>query len=210
MTDTLQAAVLTTLRAAPPGHDRLEYGIDTEGRAHLSCRCGATLILASERLLNEATTQADIDHWYANHPGLNDTLEASRPAPELPSMAVLADADELRTFLDDLNEAGQHPVAVGHDATQPFLITLVGAYADSEAVFFDSPWQQDMDLGQTVDGAWVPKQPRCTDCRGVEWALEDLRFPVVVLVPEGQSWKGGHHPACVQFGDDAQCSRCNA
>jgi hypothetical protein len=94
----------------------------------------------------------------------------------------IADAGGLREHLDALNEAGQTPVAVGVDSgPQSFLITLVGPYAESEDVFFDSPWQGDIDYGERVDGVWVPKQPRCEDCRAMSHGIEDLRFPVVVL-----------------------------
>lgn len=87
---------------------------------------------------------------------------------------VLADAGVLREHLDALNEAGEHPAAVGIDSTpQPFLITLVGAYAEGEDVLFDSPWQADIDWNQP---------PRCGECNGQAHHIEDLRFPVTVLV----------------------------
>jgi hypothetical protein len=81
---------------------------------------------------------------------------------------VLADRDALREHLDGLNESGEAPVAVGIDAApQPFLITLVGPYAESEDVFFDSPWQGDTDYGEPGRRRVVPKQPRCDDCRAM-------------------------------------------
>jgi hypothetical protein len=96
---------------------------------------------------------------------------------------VLADGDALRDHLDALNEAGEHPVAVGWDAApEPFLITLVGPYADGEDVLFDSPWQRDCDYGKRVDGVWVPHPPRCDECQAQAHSMDDLRFPVTVLV----------------------------
>lgn len=96
---------------------------------------------------------------------------------------VFADQEGLRQHLDNLNERGESPIAVGIDNTpQPFLITLIGPYAEGEAVFFDSPWQSDTDHGKRENGVWVPKKPHCTDCNGMEYGIEDLRFPVTVLV----------------------------
>lgn len=104
----------------------------------------------------------------------------------IPHRNVLADAEALRAHLDALNEAGICPVAVGVDASvRPFLITLVGCYAEGEHVFFDSPWQSDIDYGELVDGVFVPRPPYCDDCRGHVHGIEDLRFPVTVLVPHG-------------------------
>ena len=90
---------------------------------------------------------------------------------------VLADADALREHLDQLNEAGVHPIVAGIDACpQPFLITLVGPYAEGEHVFFDSPWQGDVD--------WSNGHTYCDECRGHVHGIEDLRYPVVVLAQE--------------------------
>lgn len=98
------------------------------------------------------------------------------------TLTTLEDADALREHLDALNESGEHPVAVGWDATpQPFLITLVGAYADGEDVIFDSPWQQDVNHGKLVDGTWVPHPPRCDECLAQAYGIEDLRYPVRVM-----------------------------
>jgi hypothetical protein len=95
---------------------------------------------------------------------------------------ILANRDSLRQHLDDLNERGQHPVAVGIDSNQqPFLITLVGPYAEGEDVFFDSPWQSDIDYGERIDGEWVPKKPHCEECRGMVHGIEDLKYPVTIL-----------------------------
>lgn len=96
--------------------------------------------------------------------------------------STLTTADELRQHLDDLNEAGTTPTAVGIDALgRPFLITLYGPYADTEHVLFDSPWQGDVSYGERVNGEWVPKKPWCEDCDGMVHATSDLAFPVVVL-----------------------------
>jgi hypothetical protein len=85
----------------------------------------------------------------------------------------MTDADALRDHLHALNEEGIVPRAVGHDAhAQPFLITLVGPYAEGEDVLFDSPWQNDIDWNQP---------PRCDECQGQAHGMDDLRFPVVVL-----------------------------
>lgn len=81
---------------------------------------------------------------------------------------------ELRRHLDDLNESGVLPVVVGltRDGA-PFLITLVGPYAEREDVLFDSPWQREVSYD-------VP--PRCEDCDGVSHTMDHLRFPVTVVV----------------------------
>lgn len=93
---------------------------------------------------------------------------------DLRVMVRLPDADALREHLDALNQEGKHPVAVGIDSTpQPFLITLVGVYAEGEDVLFDSPWQTDVD--------WQ-EQSRCDECNGHSHGIEHLSFPVTVLV----------------------------
>lgn len=119
--------------------------------------------------------------------------------------------DDLRQYLDDLNEEGLHPIAVGlHGNGYPFLITLVGPYVEGEDVIFDSPWQGDIDYGKQVDGAWVPKEPRCDNCMAMVHGIEDLTFPVTVFATMGFEMPlGPHHPACVTYGDDSQCTRCN-
>lgn len=124
---------------------------------------------------------------------------------------TLENSDDLRTYLDDLNEGGKHPIAAGlHSEGFPFLITLVGPYAEGEDVFFDSPWQSDIDYGSRIDGEWVPKKPNCDECGGMVHGIEDLVFPVVVFATEGFEFaQGPHHPACVKYGDDSQCTRCN-
>lgn len=87
---------------------------------------------------------------------------------------VLRDREDLRAHLDMLNEAGKSPIAVGaDDRGLPFLITLVGPYAEGEAVFFDSPWQSDVD--------WRDGSTHCTECNGHEHGIEHLRFPVTLL-----------------------------
>lgn len=120
------------------------------------------------------------------------------------------EADHLRQYLDDLNEDGKHPVAAGmHGDGWPFLITLVGPYADSEDVFFDSPWQSDVDWGEMADGVWTPHQPRCGECQAQAHLLKDLKFPVVVFATEDFVQPlGQHSKACRDFGDDANCNRC--
>lgn len=96
---------------------------------------------------------------------------------------VFQNGEALRQHLDDLNERGEHPVAVGVDALGlPFLITLVGPYAESEDVMFDSPWQADLDHGRAVDGKWVPHPPRCEECQAQVYGIDDIRYPVTVLV----------------------------
>lgn len=100
------------------------------------------------------------------------------------TLLALADADALRVHLDALNETGQTPVVVGWTAPphpQPFLITLVGCYADSEDVLFDSPWQSDTNHGELVNGEWVPHPPRCDECQAQVYAIEDLGYPVTVM-----------------------------
>lgn len=95
---------------------------------------------------------------------------------------IFADREGLRLHLDNLNEDGKQPTAVGLDSTpRPFLITLVGPYAEGEEVLFDSPWQSDVGYGDLVDGKWVPKKPRCAECNGIVHEIEDLRYPVTVL-----------------------------
>ncbi len=110
------------------------------------------------------------------------TEPGALPTGEQPTVTVLADADALREHLDDLNEVGERPVAVGMDASrQPFLITLVGPYVEDEDVIFDSPWQSDCDYGERISGEWVPHPPRCDECQAQVHGIEDLRFPVTVL-----------------------------
>lgn len=104
--------------------------------------------------------------------------------PERPDTAItcytIDGPDDLRRHLDDLNDAGVSPIAVGVDAIdQPFLITLVGPYAEREDVFFDSPWQREHDHGG------VPS--RCEDCDAYSHTIDHLRFPVTVVVPGADS-----------------------
>lgn len=95
---------------------------------------------------------------------------------------VIAEQEGLRLHLDNLNETGKRPVAVGIDSTEsPFLITLMGPYTEYEDVFFDSPWQSDLDMGERVDGEWVPKKPHCEECRGMVHGMKDIKFPVTIL-----------------------------
>lgn len=104
---------------------------------------------------------------------------------DVATLITLADADALRQHLDDLNESGTDPIAVGWSAPpypRPFLITLVGCYADSEDVLFDSPWQRDVDYGERIDGKWVPRPPRCEECQAQAHGIENLSYPVVVVV----------------------------
>lgn len=97
---------------------------------------------------------------------------------------ALPDAEALRGLLDEINEAGEMAVVVGIDAKpSPFLITLVGPYAESAHVLFDSPWQSDVDYGERVNGEWVPKLPHCEECLAQVNGIEDLSFPVIVLSP---------------------------
>jgi hypothetical protein len=108
----------------------------------------------------------------------------------MPSLVILTDADALRAHLDALNEDGQTPVAVGWTAgpySQPFLITLVGCYADGEDVLFDSPWQSDIDYGERINGVWAPLAPRCDECMGHVHEMKHLRFPVTVMAAGGAS-----------------------
>lgn len=89
----------------------------------------------------------------------------------------IQDAEGLREHLDALNEAGESPVVVGWDArSMPFLITLIGCYAEGEHVFFDSPWQSDID--------WRDGYAHCDECRGRYHGIEHLRYPVAVLVSD--------------------------
>lgn len=88
----------------------------------------------------------------------------------------LADADALRQHLDDLNDNGHHPIAVGWTAPPypaPFLVALVGCYADGEDVLLDSPWQTDLD--------WSNGSTRCEECHGHAHGIADLRYPVTIM-----------------------------
>lgn len=101
-----------------------------------------------------------------------------------PILTTLLDEDALRDHLDALNEEGEITVVVGWDTTpQPFLITLVGAYADREDVLFGSPWQGDL-YSEKIDDVWVPKLPHCEECQGQVHTMKDLKFPVMVMVAE--------------------------
>jgi hypothetical protein len=89
-------------------------------------------------------------------------------------LLTFADEEALRGHLDALNESGNTPVAVGIDGVgAPFLITLVGPYAESEDVLFDSPWQSDVD--------WRDGHSNCEDCRGWSHGIDNLRYPVTVM-----------------------------
>lgn len=106
----------------------------------------------------------------------DEVLAAAGVEPRTPDVQwrLLRDAEALRGHLDALNESGTTPVVVGRDATpQSFLITLVGPYAEGEHVFFDSPWQGDVD--------WSNGHTHCDECRGHVHGIEDLRYPVVVM-----------------------------
>jgi hypothetical protein len=94
--------------------------------------------------------------------------------PTVTPAVVLTDAEALREHLDTLNEHGVTPLAVGIDAwANPFLITLIGPYAESEHVFFDSPWQGDID--------WRNGHRHCEECMGHVHGIEDLRYPVTLM-----------------------------
>lgn len=111
----------------------------------------------------------------------------------------IQDAEELREHLGLLNEAGEMPVVVGWDSVpQPFLVTLVGPYAEGEVVLFDSPWQYDTDR---KDG-----HTHCDECMGRYHGIKNLCYPLVVLA---DSDVRVHHPACVKYGDDSRCDACN-
>jgi hypothetical protein len=100
-------------------------------------------------------------------------------------LLTFPDADALRDHLDALNEDGESPVAVGIDNSgQPFLITLVGPYVESEDVLFDSPWHNDRDYGERINGVWVPHPPRCNECRAYVHEMRHLRFPVTVMTSQ--------------------------
>lgn len=121
---------------------------------------------------------------------------------------TLLDQNHLRQYLDHLNENGLDPIIVGWDATsRPFLITLVGCYADSEDVLFDSPWQQDTNHGKMVDGEWVPHSPRCEECMAQVYEISDLTYPVRIMwAPPALA---PHNQACRDYGDDANCEACH-
>lgn len=88
-------------------------------------------------------------------------------------LTPITDAEDLRSHLDALNESGHHPVAVGIDVnSHPFLVTLVGPYAEGEEVFFDSPWQTDNCRSD---------EPRCDECLGHVDGIEDIKFPVTIM-----------------------------
>jgi hypothetical protein len=100
---------------------------------------------------------------------------------ETSRLVELDDREALRDHLDALNENGQHPAAVGWTAPpypQPFLITLVGPYAEGEDVFFDSPWQTDVD--------WRDGHSNCEDCGGWSHGIEHLRYPVTVMASQAE------------------------
>lgn len=93
----------------------------------------------------------------------------------MPGFRMIGGPDELRRYLDDMNDAGIPPIVVGLTPIgAPFLITLVGPYAEREDVFFDSPWQRE--VGYDVS-------PRCEDCDAYSHTMDHLQFPVTVVVP---------------------------
>lgn len=124
------------------------------------------------------------------------------------TLLTLPDGEALRDHLDALNEAGEHPVAVGLTVLgHPFLITLVGIYAEGEDVLFDSPWQHDIDYGKRVDGMWVPQPPRCDECNAHVHGIEDVHFPVTVMVPAERDPESLHEPVDGCVHTDGLCYR---
>lgn len=89
-------------------------------------------------------------------------------------LCFLADAVALRAHLDALNDHGIDFRAAGMDSRgAPFLIALSGPYAESEQVFYGSPWDSEVDWGT---GRW------CAECNAANpHSIESLAFPVVVL-----------------------------
>ena len=93
-----------------------------------------------------------------------------------PRLKALQSADELRAFLDDLNEHGVHDRVAGmDDAGDPFLAFLAGPYAETAAAYAYNPRDPEINPPQHTD--------RCDECGGVDpLKLADLAYPVVVLV----------------------------
>jgi hypothetical protein len=117
-----------------------------------------------------------MDSQYPTNKGPSTALSMNFVRGE-PYLFLLPDADALRGHLHDLNEDGISPVAVGWTGApsrQPFLITLVGCYADGEDVLFDSPWQTDI--------RWLDGRTHCDECRGHVHGIEHLHYPVTVMV----------------------------
>lgn len=85
-----------------------------------------------------------------------------------------ADAAALRAHLDAINELGWDYRAVGIDAVnEPFLITLHGPYAETEQVFFVSPWDGEVDHGTGQ---------KCDECCAANpHTIDQIRYPVEVL-----------------------------
>lgn len=89
---------------------------------------------------------------------------------------ILQDPDEVQSHLDGLNEAGYDTTVVGRDARDlPFIVHLIGQYADVTNVYMYDPWDWEID---------VPLANReCDDCnaRGA-LKLEHLSYPVTLMV----------------------------
>lgn len=98
----------------------------------------------------------------------------ARPTRKVVDQLVISDAGQLRAHLDQLNTTVDYYTAAGIDSTgAAFLITLVGPYAQTEAVIFGSPWDAEVDYTAGT---------HCDECGAAElFTITDLSFPVVVL-----------------------------
>ena len=88
------------------------------------------------------------------------------------------EADLLTSALEEINERGEEPLLPGVDASgQQFLAYLTSADGEETApgVLFDEPHQTAyaLDNDQPCDECGCPRR---------FWALDDLEFPVTVLV----------------------------
>lgn len=94
------------------------------------------------------------------------------------STALLQDAQALRDHLDKLNDTGFDYRCSGMDANNTaFFVSLIGPYADGEHVFTVSPWDGEVSFSSG---------PYCDECAAhTPLGLEDLTYPVRVLLPEG-------------------------
>lgn len=85
----------------------------------------------------------------------------------------LSKPEELREYLDYLNESGVHPQVAGvDDRERSFLASLGGIYAEFERVLMGDPMEEEVD-----------RREPCSECgqSTMRDSMDDLAFPVTIL-----------------------------
>lgn len=90
------------------------------------------------------------------------------------------DGEELVATLHAMNEQGIEPKLSGLDAEgQPFLVQILGPYAERVAVTLNTPWDSEVSYHNTLHD--------CEECGAQgDWNLDALTFPVLTL----SAWSG--------------------